>query len=168
MISGCSTILFGPFGSIEVTSNPSGAKIFLDSKDIVKITPYTLKNVSAGNHIIEVTLSEMKCTKIAEVKAYQTTNINIEFYSQIKLDKINVLPYTTNITLSLGSTVTINSVTAYYSDYSSANIPLINCTYSSNDSCATVNRDRVEGLRVVRFEGNADPGGIGRAQRLCS
>ena len=139
IISGCSAILFGPSGSIEVTTNPSGAKIFLDGKDTGKITPYTLKNVSAGNHIIEVTLSDIKGTKIAEVKAYQTTNINIEFYSQITLDKINALPSTTNITLSLGSTVTISSVTAYYSDYSSANIPLTKCTYSSNDACATVN-----------------------------
>lgn len=136
---GCSTVIIGPTGSIKVTTNPSGAKIFLDGKDTGIITPYTLKNVSVGSHIIEVTLSDMKGTKIAEVKAYQTTNINIEFYSQITLDKINVLPSTTNITLSLGSTVTISSVTAYYSDYSSANIPLTNCTYSSNDACATVN-----------------------------
>jgi len=76
---------------------------------------------------------------MAEVKAYQKTIINIELYSQSTLDKINVLPSTTNITLSLGSTVTISSVTAYYSDYSSANISLTNCTYSSNDACATVN-----------------------------
>lgn len=137
--SGCSSILFGPSGSIEITSNPSGAKIYLDGKDTGKITPYTLKNVSAGNHIIEVTLSDMKYTKIAEVKAYQTININFEFYLQITLVKINVLPSTTNITLSLGNTVTISSVTAYYSDYSSADIPLTNCTYSSNNACATVN-----------------------------
>jgi len=139
LISGCNTFLFGPSGSIEVTTNPSGAKIFLDSKDIGKITPYTVKNVSAGNHIIEVTLSDMKYTEIAEVKAYQTTSIYIEFYSQITLDKINVLPSYTTITLSLGNTITISSVTAYYSDYSSVNIPLINCTYSSNNACATVN-----------------------------
>jgi len=137
--SGCSAILFGPSGSIEITTNPSGVKIFLDGKDTGKITPYTLKNVSAGNHIIEVTLSDMKCTKIAKVKAYQTTSIYIEFYPQITLAKINVLPWWTTITLSLGNTVTISSVTAYYSDYSSVNIPLTNCTYSSNDACATVN-----------------------------
>ena len=139
MISGCSNILFGPSGSIEITSTPSGANIFLDGEDIRKETPYTLKNVSAGNHVIELTLPDMKYTKIVDVKVYQTTNINIEFYSQITLDKINVLPSTTNITLSLGNSITISSVTAYYSDYSSANIPLTNCTYSSNDSCATVN-----------------------------
>lgn len=139
IISGCSAILFGPSGSIKVKTNPSGAEIFLDGKDTGKMTPYTLRNVSAGNHIIEVTLSDFKYTEIAEVKAYQTTNINIEFYSQITLDKINVLPSTTNITLSLGNTVTISSVTAYYSDYSSTNIPLTNCTYSSNDACAIVN-----------------------------
>lgn len=138
-ISGCSAIIFGPSGSIEVTTNPSGAKIFLDGKDTGKITPCTLKNISAGNHIIAVTLSDMKLTEIAEVKAYQTTNIHIEFYSQITLDKINVLPYYTTITLSLGNTIIINSVTSYYSDYSSINIPLANCTYSSNDACATVN-----------------------------
>jgi hypothetical protein len=139
LISGCSTFIFGPSGSIKVTSNPSGAKIFLDGKDTGKITPYILKNVSVGSHIIEVTLSDMKGIKIAEVKAYQTTNINIEFYSQITLDKINVLPPITTISLSLGNTMTISSVTAYYSDYSSANIPLTDCTYSSNDACATVN-----------------------------
>jgi hypothetical protein len=140
LISGCSTIIFGPSGSIEVISNPSGAKIFLDSKDTGKITPYTVKNVSAGNHIIEVTFSDMmKYTEIAEVKAYQTTSIYIEFYSQITLDKINVLPSYTTITLSLGSTVKINKVTAYYSDYSSASISLTNCTYSSNDAYAAVN-----------------------------
>ena len=139
LISGCSTILFGPSGSIEITTNPSGVKIFLDGKDTGKITPYTFTNISTGNHIIEVTLSDMKCTKIAKVRAYQTTSIYIEFYSQITLDKINVLPWWTTITLSLGNTVTISSVTAYYSDYSSVNIPLANCTYSSNDACATVN-----------------------------
>ena len=139
MISGCSNILFGPSGSIEIISNPSGANIFLDSKDTGKITPYILKNISTGNHLIEVTLSDMKYIEIAEVKAYQTAKINIEFYSQITLDKINVLPSTTNITLSLGNKITINSVTAYYSDYSSANIPLANCTYSLNDACAAVN-----------------------------
>ena len=139
LISGCSTIMFGPSGSIEVTTNPSGAKIFLDGKDTGKISPDTLKNVSVGSHIIEVTLSDIKCTKIAKVETYQTTNISIEFYPQVTLSKINVLPSTTNITLSLGNTVTISLLTAYYSDYSSANIPLANCTYSSNDACATVN-----------------------------
>jgi hypothetical protein len=58
-ISGCSTILFGPSGSIEITTNPSGVKIFLDGKDTGKITPYTFTNISTGNHIIEVTLSDM-------------------------------------------------------------------------------------------------------------
>ena len=139
LISGCSTIIFGPSGSIEVTTNPSEAKIFLDGKDTGKISPDTLKNVSVGSHFIEVTLSDMKYTEIAEVKAYKTTDIHIEFYSQITLDKINVLPYYTTITLSLGNTITIIAVTAYYSDYSSVNIPLTNCTYSSNDDCATVN-----------------------------
>jgi len=41
--------------------------------------------------------------------------------------------------LKVGESKYINSVTAYYSDSSTANIPLGNCTYSSyNPSCATV------------------------------
>lgn len=143
LISGCYNIIFGPSGSIEVTTSLSGAKIFLDGKDTGKITPYTLKNVSAGNHIIEVAISDMKETEIVEVKSYQTTQVYIEFYSQATLLKINVLPPTINITLSLGNTFTISSVTAYYSDYSSTNIPLTNCTYNSNDACATVNSSGV-------------------------
>ncbi|MCJ7636767.1 MAG: caspase family protein, partial [Nitrososphaeraceae archaeon] len=139
LISGCSNLLFGPSGSIKVTTNPSGAKIFLDGNDTGKITPHTLKNVSKGSHIIEVTLSDMKCTEIAKVEVYQTTDINIEFYPQSILAKIKVLP--SNITIALGSenAVTISSVSAYYNDYSSINVPLTDCTYSSNSASATVN-----------------------------
>jgi len=138
LISGCSSFLFGSTGSIKVITNPSGAKIFLDGKDTGKITPCSLKNVSKGSHIIRVTLSDMECTEIAKVEAYQTTDINIEFYPQSILAKIKVLP--SNITIALGpeNAVTVNSISAYYNDYSSVNVPLTDCTYSSNSACATV------------------------------
>lgn len=100
LISGCSSLLFSPTGSIKVITNPPGAKIFLDGNDTGKTTPGTLRNVSKGSHIIKVTLSDMKCTEVAKVEAYRTTDINIEFYPQSILNRIKVLP--SNITIALG------------------------------------------------------------------
>jgi len=54
------------------------------------------------------------------------------------LTEIVVQPDT--IDLEEGESQAIISVTAYYSDLSTTNIPLINCSYYSyNPSCATVN-----------------------------
>ncbi len=52
-ISGCSPIsnlLFGPSGSIEVTTYPSGAKIFLNGKDTGNVTPYAITNLTKGTY----------------------------------------------------------------------------------------------------------------------
>lgn len=137
---GCSTVIIGPTGSIEVITNPSGAKIFLNGEDTGKETPFTFTNIPNGSYIVEVVLSDIKYTEIAYVETNQITNVFIVFNYQITLEKISVLPSFTTITLSLGNTTTINSVTSYYSNYSSANIPLTECIYtSSNNACATVN-----------------------------
>ena len=138
LTSGCSSLLFGPSGSIKVTTNPPGAKIFLDGEDTGKTTPCTLKNVSQGSHIIKVTLSDMKCTELAKVDAYQKTDIIIEFYPYSILAKIKVLPSNIIINLGLENAATINSVSAYYNDYSSVNVPLTDCTYSSSSASAAV------------------------------
>lgn len=48
LVSGCSPIsnlLFGAPGSIEVTTYPSGAKIFLNGSDTGHITPYNISNL---------------------------------------------------------------------------------------------------------------------------
>ena len=137
---GCSTVIIGPTGSIEVITNPSGAKIFLNGEDTGKETPFTFTNIPNGSYVVEVVLSDIKYTEIAYVETNQITNVFIVFNYQITLEKISVLPSFTTITLSLGNTTTINSVTSYYSNYSSANIPLTECSYtSSNNACATVN-----------------------------
>jgi len=137
---GCSTVIFGPLGSIEVTTNPSGANIFLNGEDTGKETPFTFTNIPNGNYVVEVVLLDTKYSEVVYVEDNQTTNVYVDFDSQVILEKITVLPSYTTITLSLGNTTTINSVTSYYSNYSSINIPLINCTYnSSNKDCATVN-----------------------------
>lgn len=147
-ISGCSDFLFGTSGTIKITTNPSGAKIFLDGKDTGKTSPCLLKNVSSGNHIVEAIYFNNKYGEMLNVKAYQQTEIDIDLVYQSELTKINVLPSITNITLSLGNTTTINSVTGYYSDNSIKNIPLSSCTYnSSNKTYASVsNNGTVTGI----------------------
>lgn len=136
--SGCSTILFGPSGFIEITTTPSGAEIFLEGKDTGYITPYTITNLTKGTYEVTVILDDISYTETVIVYSNHITSVYKDFLSP-RLEKINVLPWWTTITLSLGNTVTISSVTAYYSDYSSANIPLTDCTYSSDCTCATVN-----------------------------
>ena len=39
-------------GSIDIQSNPAGAKVYLDGVDTHNITPYVLTGVSAGSHIV--------------------------------------------------------------------------------------------------------------------
>jgi len=140
IFSGCSTVVFGPLGSIEVATNPSGAKIFLNGEDTGKETPFTFANIPNGNYVVEVILLDTKYLELVYVEDNQTTNVYIDFFSKVILEKISVLPPYTTITLSLGNATAINSVTAYYSNNSSANIPLTECIYtSSNNTCATVN-----------------------------
>jgi hypothetical protein len=83
----------------------------------------------------------MKCSEIAKVELHQTTDINIEFYPYSILNRIKVLP--SNITIALGAenAVNISSVSAYYNDYSSVNVPLTDCTYSSNSASAKVSNN---------------------------
>ena len=57
VISGCtpfSNLLFGPSGSIEVTTYPSGAKIFLNDKDTGYVTPYTITNLAKGTYEVNI------------------------------------------------------------------------------------------------------------------
>jgi DNA-binding beta-propeller fold protein YncE len=44
-----------PAGNISVTSNPSGAAIFLDGKNTGHFTPFTLPDIAEGNHGVYVT-----------------------------------------------------------------------------------------------------------------
>ena len=132
------------FGSIEIITNPTRAKIFLDSVDTGYFTPYTLSNVSAGSHVLTLACADyLSHSCIINVIANQTINLNISLTLIIlpepivTLTGISVLPSTMNLTA--GESQTFNSVTAYYSDSSTENINLTDCNYSSSDTvCATV------------------------------
>jgi len=132
------------FGSIEITTNPPRAKIFLDSMDTGYFTPSTLTNISTGNHFLTLALADyLSYSCIINVIANRTINLNISLTPIIPpapiitLSGISVSP--TTINLAVGESQTFDSVTAYYSDSSSANINLTACNYSSsNSACATV------------------------------
>jgi hypothetical protein len=132
------------FGSIEITTNPPGAKIFFDGIDTHYITPYTLTNVSAGTHIIKLTLTDyLNYSNVINVIANQTVKLNLNLIPAtppVFLTGISVFPSTIN--LVVGESQTISSVTAYYSDSSSAKISLSDCEYVlTNISCATVSNN---------------------------
>ena len=132
------------FGSIEITTNPPGAKIFLDGTDTSYITPHTLTNLLAGTHIIKLTLIDyLNYSNVINVTANQTVKLSLNLTPAtppVFLTGISILPSTMN--LVVGESQTISSVTAYYSDSSSANINLSNCNYlPTNISYATVNNN---------------------------
>ncbi|MGC8928309.1 MAG: PEGA domain-containing protein [Myxococcota bacterium] len=68
-----------PRGSIKVTSNPSGAVIFVDGKQ-VGTTPALLKEIIKGEHYIRVERSqEVPFYKTVNVVPNQTIEINVDF-----------------------------------------------------------------------------------------
>ena len=137
------------FGSVEITTNPPGAKIFLDSMDTGYFTPYTLSNVLTGTHNIKLTLTGYSnYSNTINVTAHQTAKLNINLTlapSAVFLVRISVSP--SNINLMVGESKAIDSVTAYYSDNSTADIPLANCTFEPyhtyDPTCTTVNSSGV-------------------------
>jgi len=64
-------------GSINVTSNPKGAKIYLDGRDTNQKTNSTLTNVSAGSHNVKLVLGGYKIwTRTVSVSKNQTASLN--------------------------------------------------------------------------------------------
>ena len=138
LISGCSPIsnlLFGPSGSIEVTTYPSSAKIFLNDKDTGYVTPYTITNLTKGTYEIKVTLGDISYTETVIVYSNYITSVYKDLLP--RLNKIIVQPSSMN--LEEGESQKIDSVTAYYVDSGSVDITLSDCSYSSSSNHATVN-----------------------------
>jgi hypothetical protein len=68
----------GSIGSVVVTSSPPGALIILDNASMEKITPDTLRNVTAGSHSIKLTLSNYADTSFAvNIIANQTAAVSV-------------------------------------------------------------------------------------------
>jgi len=137
IISGCSpisTLLFGASGSIEVTTYPSGAKIFLNGNDTGYITPYTIPNLLKGTYEVKVVLGDISYTKIVIVYADNTSSVYKDLVP--RLNKIVVQPSSMN--LEIGESKSIDSITAYYIDSGSTVLNPSDCNYSSSSKHAIV------------------------------
>ena len=137
LTSGCtliSNLFFGPSGSIEVTTYPSGANIFLNDKDTGYVTPYTITNLAKGTYEIMVVLGDISYTETVIVYSSITTNAYIELVP--RLYKIVAQPSYMN--LKEGESRAIDSITAIYLNSGSKDIDPIACSFSSNSNHATV------------------------------
>ncbi len=65
-------------GSIDINSNPAGAKVYLDGIDTGHITPIVLTNVAAGTHTVKLELLNYQNREDTDVTvtAGETTYIN--------------------------------------------------------------------------------------------
>lgn len=66
-------------GNLAVDSNPNGAQIWIDGSNTGKVTPDTIKNLSAGTHSLTLKLDGYKDTVQTNISitAGQTTSRNI-------------------------------------------------------------------------------------------
>ena len=66
------------FGSIDINSNPDGAKVYLDGVDTGQVTPIILTNIDAGSHIVKIDKYHYKVWEdtAVTVNANQTTYRN--------------------------------------------------------------------------------------------
>ncbi len=82
-LNGC---FFFPYGTLYITSNPSGAKIFLDGSDTGKITPALIDNIFQGSHTVLLTLDNpaMSKAELVVVEKGQTSSVNIELLAETR------------------------------------------------------------------------------------
>jgi tetratricopeptide (TPR) repeat protein len=96
-------------GSIQVSSTPQGAKIFLDGTDTMKVTNSTLDSVPAGSHIVRISLDDYEdYEETVTVTAGETAIVN----AQLTKHTIEVTSPTANDTWQLGGDVTITWTTS--------------------------------------------------------
>ena len=136
--SGCypiSNLFFGASASIEVTTYPFGAKIFLNGNDTGHITPYTILNLPKGTYEIKLVFGEISYIETVIVYANNTTTLYKDLLP--RLSKILVSP--TSMDLEVGESQKVDSIIAYYINSGSVSLSLSECSYSSNSINATVN-----------------------------
>jgi hypothetical protein len=67
------------YGSIMVTSAPSGATIFIDGENTGKFTPNTVTEVPVGSHEVYVTITGYTTPGTATVNVFSEVKANIHF-----------------------------------------------------------------------------------------
>ena len=81
------------FGSIEVTSTPAGAQVFLDGENTGKVTPCTLTEVDSGEHDVRVTMRKYSPqSSTVTVSDGQTTSVALTMASRFAQVTVSTLP----------------------------------------------------------------------------
>jgi len=76
-LSATLTILPG-IGTLEISSTPAGARVFIDGADAEKVTPATITNLSSGDHTYKLVLSGYKdATGTSTIEAGKTTTVSV-------------------------------------------------------------------------------------------
>ncbi|MBA7530080.1 hypothetical protein ES705_22283 [subsurface metagenome] len=78
-VTGSVTVTVGAaYGSIDINSTPTGAKVYLDGVDTGSVTPYVITHVEAGIHIIKLDkyLYNIQEDTNVSVNAGETTYLN--------------------------------------------------------------------------------------------
>jgi len=139
LMSGCSPsdIIFGPSGSINVDTYPSGAKIFLNGSDTGEITPCTMTNLIKGSYKVKVIFEDSSYTETVTVYSDCPTSVYKDLLPRLKEIIANPNYLYTNI----GETRNFSTITAYYFDldHLPAVIKLSDCGYVKNNDHASIN-----------------------------
>ena len=136
-------------GSVLIQSNPAGAKIFLDGVDQGKITPDTLKNLTADN-VYQVTLkldgyydSTFTTTKVIANTTVNLSSIVLRTNTQVVAYGPVQIWETSGTTAAQPSGIDLSSGNAY--GISSANKTDVDIYYTSNGFVVT-SADNATGL----------------------
>ena len=89
-------------GSLEITTIPPGARVYLDNTDQQKVTPATITNLTAGSHPYKLVLSGYTdATGTVMIEAGKTAQLTIT------LNKIEAAPSNTALLLVAGSVAVV-------------------------------------------------------------
>ena len=133
-------------GNIQIYSEPIGASIFLDGSDTGYKSPELIKNISANGYLVTLKLEGyLNSNNFVQVYPNQTSQLNVNLTPNpylttpypVILKKIEVEPE--SLSLSIGNTGKVDSITAHYSDETGKNIPPDQCfLYSTKPHVAIV------------------------------
>lgn len=97
------------FGAVNITSTPSGAKVFLNGNDTYKVTPCEINEIASGNCDIRVQLDEYApATRTVKVEECKTTNVDFMLDARFAQVTINSL---------IGATIKVNGNVVGVSSY---------------------------------------------------
>ena len=76
-LSATMTVLLG-IGTLEISSTPAGARVFIDGADALKATPATITNLSSGDYTYKLVLSGYKdATGTVTIEPGKTTTLSV-------------------------------------------------------------------------------------------